>query len=244
MIDFNETFSEQVNEQIDYSLRNKKRHQRDYLGASMLGEACSRKLQYNLMQTPKDKEFSGKTLRIFDAGHSFEELAVRWLRTAGFELLTHDQSGKQFGFTQASGAIKGHIDGIITSAPVELNLSCPCLWECKSMNNKSWNDTKTKGVAESKPIYASQIALYQAYMELYNNPSLFMAINKDTSELYFELVPFDCSLAQDLTDKAVNILEDTRSGNPSPKVSNDPDCFHCLFCEYKQRCWGTGYEQA
>lgn len=61
------------------------------------------------------------------------------------------------------------------------------MWECKSINNKSCNDTNTKGVAQSKPIYASQIALYQAYMGLQDNPTLFMEIDKDTSDLYFEL---------------------------------------------------------
>lgn len=48
MIDFNTTLSEQISELVNHSLQNKKRHKRDYLGASMLGEACSRKLQYIL----------------------------------------------------------------------------------------------------------------------------------------------------------------------------------------------------
>ncbi|WP_220456136.1 hypothetical protein [Candidatus Liberibacter sp.] len=87
------------------------------------------------------------------------------LRSAGFELLTEDQQGQQFGFSQANGKIKGHVDGIITSAPPELNLSFPMLWECKSMNNKSWLQTSEKGISRTKTIYASQIALYQAYSQ-------------------------------------------------------------------------------
>jgi hypothetical protein len=48
----------------------------------------------------------------------------------------------------------------------------------------------------SKPVYAAQLAVYQAYMEssvagLSANPALFTAINKDTAELHHELVPFD-----------------------------------------------------
>lgn len=242
MIDFNTTLSEHINDLVEKGLQNKKCKPRAYLGASLLGEPCSRKLQYHLTQTPKDEEFSGRTLRIFELGHSCEELGIRWLRQAGFELLTEDEQGKQFGFSQSSGMIQGHVDGIITVALSELKLSVPMLWECKSMNNKSWLTTSKQGLAQSKPLYASQIALYQAYMEVQfkgisSNPALFMAINKDTSELYFELVPFDCSLAQGLTDKAVNIIEDTRSGNTSPKVSEDPECFHCRFCDFKKRCW-------
>ena len=52
-----------------------------------------------------------------------------------------------------------------------------------------------RGVALSKPVYAAQIALYQAYLEL-PNPALFTALNRDTMELHCELVPFDASLAQ------------------------------------------------
>ena len=91
------------------------------------------------------------------------------------------------------GKIKGHIDGVITSAPNELNLKFPMLWECKSLNNKSWNDTVKKGLVISKPIYAAQVAIYQAYMEsqiegICKNPALFTAINKDTAEIHFELI--------------------------------------------------------
>jgi hypothetical protein len=51
-------------------------------------------------------------------------------------------------------------------------------------------------VVLSKPVYAAQLAVYQAYMEssvagLSATPALFTAINKDTAELHQELVPFD-----------------------------------------------------
>ena len=43
---------------------------RSYLGASRIGEACSRRLVYEYTHTPHDpdKAFSGHTLRIFAAG--------------------------------------------------------------------------------------------------------------------------------------------------------------------------------
>ena len=51
-------------------------------------------------------------------------------------------------------------------------------------------------MAAAKPIYAAQVALYQAYMGLTEAPALFTAVNKDTSELHHELVPFDAAVAQ------------------------------------------------
>ena len=45
------------------------------------------------------KEFSARTLRIFDMGHFIEDMIAGYLRRAGFELKTHDSQGKQFGFS-------------------------------------------------------------------------------------------------------------------------------------------------
>ena len=76
------------------------------------------------------------------------------------------------------------------------------------MNTKTRREKVSKGVTHAKPIYAAQIALYQAYMDatvpgLADNPALFTAINKDTAELHHELVPFDGDLAQRMSDRGV-----------------------------------------
>ena len=173
-------------------------------------------------------------------------MAVRWLRAAGLNLFTHRQNGSLFGFSVAKGRIRGHVDGIIASAPDELGLSYPMLWECKSLNAKSWKDTVKHGVAKSKPIYAVQIALYQAYMEasvpeISKNPALFTAINKDTAELYFELIPFDAALAQKASDRAITILKSTEAGELLPRVAQDSTYVECRFCAYRNRCWEGNY---
>jgi len=207
--------NEQLNRLIDTALTtvHKEQPERHYLGASRLGVSCTRMLQYEFQKVPKDegKEFTGQTLRNFAAGHVFEELAIKWLQGAGFTLLTEDEQGQQFGFKAAGGNIAGHVDGIITGVPDGFTLATPALWEMKSMNNKSWQETVKKGLVIAKPLYAAQIAMYQAYMEekfagISANPALFTAINKDTAELYHELIPFDAELAQRISDKAVNII--------------------------------------
>ncbi len=252
MLDFNHRpkLSEEISTLIDKALtiENEQQIPRDYLGASRFGVSCNRALQFEYTNTPKDEgqNFSGKILRIFQAGHVFEELAIKWLRDSGFELVTNKPNGDQFGFSVVGGKIKGHIDGVITSAPNELNLKFPMLWECKSLNNKSWNDTVKKGLVISKPIYAAQIAIYQAYMEssipdISKNPALFTAINKDTAEIHFELIPFDKSLAQSLSDKAVKILKATEAGELLPRLSSDPSYFECRFCPWSERCFNLKF---
>jgi len=94
----------------------------------------------------------------------------------------------------------------------------------------------------SKPIYAAQIALYQAYMEesfagISKNPALFTAINKDTAELYHELIPFDGELAQRMSDKAVNIIKASEAGELLPRIATSRDFFECKYCAYQDRCW-------
>ena len=246
-LDFNHrpTLTENISLLIDKALTQESEQQtpRDYLGASRLGTSCNRQLQFEYTNAAKDEgqNFTGKILRIFQAGHVFEDLAIKWLRDAGFELVTNKKDGGQFGFSVADGKIKGHIDGVVTSAPNNLKLSLPMLWECKSMNNKSFKEMVKKGLVISKPVYASQIAIYQAYMEssiegISKNPALFTAINKDTAELYFELIPFDQNLAQKMSDKAVNILRATEVHELLPKISSDPAYFECRFCPWSNRC--------
>lgn len=216
---------------------NDERPKRKYLGGSSLGSACARQVQYRYMQTPpdEDKEFPARTLRIFDMGHFIEDLIAKYLRDAGFELKTHDSKGGQFGFSVADDQIKGHIDGVICSGPVPMNY--PFLWECKSANSKKFGEFVRKGVAEANPVYAAQIALYQAYMNLTENPALFTVLNKDTSEIYYELVPFDKGLAQRTSDRGVEILQATKANEMLPRIAANKDYFACKWCEFKETCW-------
>lgn len=251
MLDFNHqpTLSEKLTALIDSALQteNQAQTQRNYLGASRLGVACDRALQYEFTNTAVDegRTFTGRTLRIFSAGHVFEDLAINWLRQAGFDLYTETASGGQFGFAAVDGRLCGHVDGVIAGGPESIGNSYPALWECKSLNAKSWKDTVKRGVTLSKPVYAAQIALYQAYMEeqipgIASNPALFTAINKDTAELYFEWVPFNGELAQRASDRGVRVIQATDAGELLPRISKDPAHYECKFCSWQDRCWQGG----
>tara|TARA_B100000282_G_C31659583_1_gene456867 strand:- start:263 stop:1030 length:768 start_codon:yes stop_codon:yes gene_type:complete len=252
MLDYNHrpTCAERINAVIDKAIAAERAAvaPRTYLGGSRLGHGCERALQFEFAGAPKDEgqEFSGHILRIFEIGHALEDLAIRWLRGAGFDLYTRKGNrpdGEQFGFSVAGGRIRGHVDGIIAAAPQLLGIGVPALWECKTMNARNWRKTVAKGVVVAKPVYASQIALYQAYMEaqvpgISDNPALFTAINKDTAELHHELVPFDAGLAQRMSDRAVRILEATDAGDLLPRIATTRDFHECRMCPWAERCWG------
>ena len=248
MLDFNShsQFHERVTWHIDLALTLERDQQppRQYLGASRLGASCERALQFDYAGAPMDagKGCSGRTLRVFEVGHVLEALAVRWLRLAGFELHHQKADGGQFGFSVAGGRLQGHVDGIVANGPEALGLGYPMLFEFKTMNAKNWRSCVKSGVAVAKPLYAAQIATYQAYMEdmvdgISTNPALFIALNKDTQELWCELVPFDAALAQRMSDRAAKVITATEAGDLLPRAFTDAAHVECKFCPWADRCW-------
>lgn len=243
MMDFNSTasVSGQVSALVDAGLQRARAQAavRHYLGASRLGVACERALQYEFAQAPIDygRDTQGRILRIFERGHVNEQCMVGWLRDAGFELRTHKPDGEQFGFSVANGCLQGHIDGVFIGGPE--GFAYPALWENKCLGAKSWRDLEKNQLAISKPVYAAQVALYQAYLELHEHPAIFTAVNADTMEIYVELVPFDAALAQRMSDRAVKVITATEAGEQLPRAFTDQTHFECRMCAWQDRCWRT-----
>lgn len=208
---------------------------RDYLGASAIGEPCARRLQYELRGHPQDegKGFSSRIRRIFHRGHKGEEWMIEWIRAAGFDLRT-EKHGKQFGFEDCDGRFKGHIDGVFVGGPD--GFKYPALWECKVLGAKGFASLAKHGVAKAYPKYAAQVAVYQAYLQLGENPAIFTALNADTMDIHIETVPFDVALAQEQIDKAARILASTDHGETLPRVADDPASFACKFCPFSGAC--------
>jgi hypothetical protein len=227
-----------INAHVDAALEAAHRTQppRDYLGGSRIGEPCARRLAYEITQAPVDEGmgFGGGLLRIFDAGHQLEDLTIGWLQAAGFDLRTRSRDGRQFGFSIAGGRIRGHIDGVIVGGP-EVGIRWPALFEHKALNQKSWTDLVKRGLRLSKPVYFAQCQLYMAYMEL--EVALLTAMNKNTQELYHEVVHFDPAEAQKLSDKAVEILRAVEADKLPPRIASNADFYLCRMCPYPQRCW-------
>lgn len=241
MIDFNSSasLSGRLTALIDAGMQQARSKQsaRTYLGASRLGASCERALQYEYVQAPVDygRETPGRILRIFERGHVMEDCMVTWLRGAGFDVRTRKPDGEQFGFSAAERRLQGHIDGVIVGGPE--GFGYPCLWEHKCLGGKSWHDLEKNRLAVSKPVYAAQVALYQAYLELHEHPALFTAANADSMEIYAEFVPFDAALAQRMSDRAVKLITATDAGEQLPRSFADVSHFECRMCAWQDRCW-------
>ncbi|WP_096700136.1 hypothetical protein [Magnetospirillum sp. 15-1] len=238
-----------VNAAIDAALvvRNRAQVARQYVSTSGLGRECLRQIQYDYLAVPKDdgRDFEPATLRIFEAGHRGEDVVAAWLRAAGFDLRTERRDGRQFGFSVLNGRFKGHIDGCLVGGPVAMEY--PALWENKALGVSSWKDVVKRGVVLSKPVYAAQLALYQAYMEL-PAPALFTALNRDTWEIHCELVPFDAALAQTMSDRAVQVVQASDAHELLPRAVAERTSVVCRggktsagwhsSCSWQDRCWG------
>jgi len=222
---------------IDTAMQQKQEARRSYLGASGIGEPCARQLQYGYLGAVADEGsgFSARTRRIFHRGHKGEEWMIDWIRAAGFDLKT-EKHGKQFGFEDCDGRFKGHVDGVIVGGPD--GFAFPALWENKVLGAKGFASLVKHGVAKAYPKYAAQVAVYQAYMQLAENPAVFTALNADTMDIHVELVKFNQQLAQESIDKAARILEACDHGETLPRITDDPESFSCRFCAFKGMCWG------
>lgn len=219
---------------------------RNYIGASRLGEECLRMLAYEFHHLPKDpeREFDGDTLRIFERGHTGEDLMAARMRLSGFELVTHRPDGNQIRFGTAwskerqAFLMSGGVDGVITFAPPEAGIATPALWENKVRAAKYWSEVDRKGVRAAFPVYFVQMQLYMAYLDLAEHPALFTCENANTGEIYSELVPFDRATAQAASDKGVRIVTSTHP-EELPRVARVATDYRCKLCDYPSRCWAS-----
>ena len=256
-----EPFSRAFQAHIDAALETAQQEQepRTYLGGSRLGHDCARALAYEYTHTPVDtgRHSPGSLLRVFDMGHDIETRTANYLRKAGFTMLTERADGRQFGFYIAKHPetgeprIAGHLDGVITAGPDVLGdvkpgmatgtfspLAYPMLWENKGLNAKGWAKTLKQGVKRAKPIYYTQMQVYMHHLDLSANPGLFTATNRDTGELYAELVPFDPAAVQEAIDKGVKVIT-AQSPEELPRAGGNREKPPCMWCSYQDRCWSA-----
>ena len=187
---------------------------------SSIGEECERDLWYCFRWVATKKRHEGRADRIFETGHLYEERQKGYLAAIGCTV-----EGDQTEVVFLNGLMKGHIDGTIIGVPgAEKTLH---LWENKSLNDKSFEDFRHRGVEESKPIYFAQLQIYMNGLGL--ERALFMATNKNNDAIAAERVKADPLAAAAIIAKAERIAF---SDSPPPKQES----FACRWCRNKGVC--------
>jgi hypothetical protein len=236
VLDFNRanlsasTVSIAINELIEQAAVRETEQRRSYLGASIIGSECLRKIQYDWMCDPIHP---GRLRDIFARGHFFEEQSRQRLIAAGFRFAPRER----LAFNAVGGLLRGHADGIIVGGSALPGIGYPCLWEHKALNAKNWRGIERDGVEKAFPQYFCQVQLYQAYLNVTEYPAIFSVINVDNCVRLHELIAFDAARAQAWSDRAALIIKATRAGELLARFTDDQSDWRCKMCSHRERCW-------
>jgi hypothetical protein len=199
---------------------------RTHLGGSEIGGECMAEIWFNFRWV-LEEQLAGHMLRLLNRGHKEEPRFVEWLEGIGFEVHETDpDTGKQYRISGCKGHFGGSLDSIL-KPPAHYGLPedyCVWLGEFKTYNETSftklagkkpaWSQFKLggkhakrikgDGVKKTKPQHYAQMSSYgRAYGFRFG---LYCAVNKNTDELYYEIVELDWRLADDGFRKADNII--------------------------------------
>lgn len=214
-----------------YEKRGESEKSRTYLGASVIGKECKRALWYAFRWAAKEK-FDGRMLRLFQTGHLAEPRFVADLRAIGATVYdVNPADGKQFGFVDHGGHARGHMDGAVQGIP-----GGGKKWhvaEFKTHSAKSFATLKKDGVKKAKPEHFAQMQWYMGKSGM--DRALYLAVNKDTDELYSERLEFDKVAFEQIQAKFDSIIFATE---PPAKISNDPKFYLCNWCNFNGVCHG------
>ncbi len=216
-----------------YKTEGDKEEVRGYLGASIIGHACKRYLWYTFRGCTKE-DFPGRLYRLFETGDLEEIRQVKDLRAIGCTVHEVDPTtGDQFEVTAIGGHLSGHMDGCLINLPgVEKTWH---VYEGKTHNQKSYRKLQKEGVQKSKPIHYAQMQIYMHLTGM--TRALYLAVNKDTDEMYAERVHYDRAFCDAIMAKARGIIF---AKEPPPRITDRPDWYECKFCSAHSLCWGCG----
>lgn len=204
---------------------------RSHLGASVIGKECERELWYSFRWCTRST-FSGRMLRLFETGRREEERFIEELRRIGVEVHDRDsETGRQFSFSDFGGHIAGSIDGAALGI-----IEAPATWhllEFKTYNSKRFELLKKHGVKAASLEHYAQMVIYMYMDYLGFTRAFYLAVCKDTDELYGERIHADPAYAALLKGKARRIIA---AATPLARISEDPGWWRCKCCDHRATC--------
>ena len=241
--------------------------QRDYIGASEIGDECSRKIWYNYNNYPKEKSgYEDISTMAADSGHYAEEKTAERLRLLPFiELHTHMDNGEQYGWErlikldypnkvidpktgeitwQEYGKLSGHFDGLIRGilqAPKKIHI-----WEHKDKDHKKFADFQNKKskYGEKNVLKEWNETYYgQAQNNMHNAHLDGVQVNRHYMTVsYAGGRKYDSCRTDYDPEYAERLnfksIKILNAGEPLPRLSEKSDFFLCRFCDFKDECHG------
>lgn len=210
----------------DTAVSNQPLVYRDNLTASGWSH-CDRSMWLSL-RNASDQKHKAETLRTFRMGHLLEDEIVKWLLDSGYKI-SHQQAEVKSRY----GKPLGHIDGIIFSDKQYR------LLEIKTSADKYFKQWIKDGAPEK---YRAQAQLYMHHSDQLSQSGrklsevMWVVLNKNTSELFIDIQPYDEQWAALQTNRIHGVIE-------SEALPNSEDDYRCNMCYQKKVCKGETVSQ-
>lgn len=185
--------------------------------------ACDRKMWFNFRNVLTE-ELTAKTLRTFAIGHALEDMLCQGLEKAGLVVAMREAK-----LLNKWGKTLGMIDGIVKYPDGTFRLL-----ENKTMNDKNFKELLKNGIP---PHYYAQVQLYMHHSGQLSNAGnkltecLFQVLNKNTSELFTQRIPYDVHYAEAQTQR-IELVVDSES------LPRGSESIECRWCNYRNFCQG------
>jgi hypothetical protein len=214
---------------INDMLANRKPdEERRYIGASSIGNECSRAIwySYNAIQ---GLPFDPALKTTFEVGKRLESMLLDYVEETGLRI-ERPGYGNDWLFCQDSEVpiFQGHLDAIL-----HVHVDSPSVLEIKTAKNSRFQLFKKYNLKQAHYPYFLQLQSYMGMMGF--QQAVILIINKDTSELHSEWVDFEEHIYRQLRIKALAI---STIDCPPEKINKSPLFYLCNRCKYKDICHG------
>jgi len=220
------------------------------IGMASIGDACDRRIWMNLHWFGEAETITIRLQNLFDTGTNAEDFMIKDLERIG--IVVADRQAEHWGFEKHE---HGYDDGAVLGV-----IEAPKTWhllEMKTHNQNNFNKLVKQGVKRGFPKHYAQCQRYMreriAMLKEHGLPifktddlqgsrlqannrdftrCLYMGYNKNDSQYYFERIEYDKSFADDLYNKARDLII---MAEP-PARQYEKSFFECKFCHLKELC--------
>ena len=200
-----------------------------YLGASMIGQECTRALWYGFRHCDRES-LTGLEYR--SRGSNQADQICRDLHAIDCEVHQENpEAGHPFTFQSVAGHFQGCVDGCCRGVP-----EAPRAWHTikYAAHDAKGYRKLAKGLLKAYPEAYAECILHMHFLGM--KRALYAAENRDTRELYTERIKYDKRQATALLQRAERIVS---AAVPPEKLSDKSDYWVCRSCSFHMLCHGS-----
>jgi hypothetical protein len=194
------------------------------IGMASMSNPCLRAMWFNF-RWARESNLPTRVLRIFEMGHASEKIIIDALAKAGVVITRQQEFVEGWG-----GHIAGFIDGVATNVPGAEKTEH--LFEAKSMNDRIYKTVVKHGLKKAKFEHYVQMTMYMGKLGL--KRGLYVAINKNDSEMYTERVRYNEGDYKEYMSRGMDVI--CHEGAP-PNLFQNPKSQACIWCDFKPICY-------